>query len=352
MKLTLLKDLKGHEILGKDIITAYGKVLLKKGIVITSDIKRKIEQQGIFFIYVEHDDLKDIKDDTELINLKKNVLQTLPNMFKDLIGCDEKSIKKSITVLDDLVDYVQNENYINLNLYEVKLYDDYTYIHSVDTSIMSIFLGVNMNYSKERLRELAVASLFHDIGKTRISNEIINKPSELSDEEFKEIKKHPEYGMEILKNNPMVSDEIISGVISHHEKYDGNGYPFKLKGDEISEFAKIISVCDVFTAITSDRSYRKKFDPREAYELILAETYRSFDPEIIKLFKETFAVYPLGCPVRLSNNLFGYVVNQNKGYPDRPIIRIVKNEINNKVTPYDINLKDIINVVIVNTMDE
>ncbi|MEG1254943.1 HD-GYP domain-containing protein [Clostridium sp.] len=351
MKLILLKDIKGDEILAKDIITGHGDILLKKGIVITYDIMRKIEQQGIFFVYVEYDDLKDIKDDTKLINLKKNVLQTLPNMFKDLIECNQESINKSLTILDDLVDYIQSENHINLNLYEVKLYDDYTYIHSVDTSIMSVFLGANMKFNKKKLRELAIASLFHDIGKTKISNKIINKPSKLTDEEFQSIKMHPVYGEEILRDNPIFSDDIISGVISHHEKYDGTGYPFKLKGHEISEFARIISVCDVFTAITSNRCYRKKFNPREAYELILAETYRSFDPEIIKLFKETFAVYPLGCPVGLSNKLFGYVINQNSGYPDRPVVRIVRDEFNNKVTPYDINLKDIIDVVVVDTIE-
>ena len=270
-------------------------------------------------------------------------------MFNDLIRYDQKSLSKSLTMVDDLVEYIQNENYINLNLYEVKLYDDYTYIHSVDTSIMSIFLGVNMNLSKSRLRDLAIASLLHDIGKTQIPSGIINKPDKLTEEEFEKIKMHPVYGKDILLNSPLMTEEIIGGVIGHHEKYNGTGYPYGLKGDEISEFAKIISICDVFTAITSDRCYRKKFDPREAYELILAETYTSFDPEIIKLFRDTFAVYPLGCPVYLSNKLFGYVVRQNNGFPDKPIVRVVRDEYNNKISPYEIDLKNIINITIINT---
>lgn len=346
MKLTLLKDLQGNEILAKDIITGSGKTLLNKGIIITDQIRNRIEHQGIFFVYVEDDDLKDIKDDSELIDLKKNALKNLPSMFNDLINYDEKSLSESITIIDDLIEYIQSENYINL--YEVKLYDDYTYIHSVDTSVMSIFLGVNMNLSKSRLRNLAISSLFHDIGKTRISSEIINKPDKLTSEEFVQIKMHPVYGRDILLGNPIMNKEVIDGVIGHHEKYNGTGYPYGLKENEISEFAKIISICDVFTAITSDRSYRKKFDPKEAYELILAETYTSFDPEIIKLFRDTFAVYPLGCPVYLSNNLFGYVVKQNNGFPDRPVVRIMKDEYNNKISPYEIDLKNIINLTIIN----
>lgn len=349
MKLTLLKDMQENEVLAKDIITDCGRILLKKGTIITDQVRSRIQKQGIFFAYVEDDNLKDIKDDDKLINLKKNVLQALPNMFNDLIRYDQKSLSKSLTMVDDLVEYIQNENYINLNLYEVKLYDDYTYIHSVDTSIMSIFLGVNMNLSKSRLRDLAIASLLHDIGKTQIPSGIINKPDKLTEEEFEKIKMHPVYGKDILLNTPLMTEEIIGGVIGHHEKYNGTGYPYGLKGDEISEFAKIISICDVFTAITSDRCYRKKFDPREAYELILAETYTSFDPEIIKLFRDTFAVYPLGCPVYLSNKLFGYVVRQNNGFPDKPIVRVVRDEYNNKISPYEIDLKNIINITIINT---
>lgn len=347
MKLAFLKDLIGNEVLAKDIITGYGKTLLKKGIILTSDIRNKIESQGIFFVYIEDDELNDIVDDTELFELKKNVLTVLPNMFNDLIYFNLNSLNDSMVMLDDLVDYIQTENYINLNLYEVKVYDDYTYIHSVDTGIMSIFLGVNMGLPKDQLRELAVASLFHDIGKTKVPSEIINKPTKLTDEEFEAVKMHPTYGKEILKKNPQFSNIIIDSVASHHEKFNGMGYPLGLKGKEIPLYGRIISVCDVFTAITSDRCYRKKFAPKEAYEFILAQTYTSFDPKIIELFRDTFAVYPLGCPVYLSNGLIGYVVKQNSGFPDKPVVRVIRNKLNEKITPYDINLKEVLNVTII-----
>lgn len=346
MKLAFLKDLIGNEVLAKDIITAYGKILLKKGITLTSNVRNKIESQGIFFVYVEDDNLNDIVDNTEIFELKKNVLQVLPNMFSDLIELNKESLNSSLSLVDDLINYIQEENYINLNLYEVKMYDDYTYAHSVDTGIMSIFLGANMNLPKDKLRELALAALFHDIGKTKIPNTIINKPSRLTPREFEEIKLHPTYGREILSKNTDFSDIIINSVATHHEKYDGTGYPLGLKDKEIPEFGKIISVCDVYTAITADRCYRKKFAPREAYEFILAQTYTSFNPDIIKLFRDTFAVYPLGCPVTLSNGLFGYVVKQNKGFPDKPVVRVVKTKENENITPYDINLEKVLNVII------
>lgn len=346
MKLAFLKDLVGNEILAKDIITAYGKVLLKKGIKLTNNVRDKIESQGIFFVYVEDVNFNDISDNTEIFELKKNVLQVLPNMFNDLIELNKESLNNSLTLVDDLINYIEEKNYINLNLYEVKMYDDYTYAHSVDTGIMSIFLGANMNFPKDKLRELGIAALFHDIGKTRISTEIINKPTKLTDEEFEQIKLHPIYGSEILVKNLDFSRNIVNSVASHHEKYDGTGYPYGIRDNDIPEFGKIISICDVYTAITSDRCYRKKFAPREAYELILAQTYSSFNPDIVKLFRETFAVYPLGCPVTLSNGLYGYVVKQNKGFPDKPVVRVVKTKEGHEITPYDINLEKVLNVVI------
>ncbi|MDU1412949.1 MAG: HD-GYP domain-containing protein [Clostridium sp.] len=346
MKLAFLKDLTGNEILAKDIITGYGKTLLKRGIVLTNTIRKRIESQGIFFVYIEDDELSDVVDDTELLELKKNVLESLPEMFNDIIYFNGIALNKSLGLVDDLIDYIQTENYINLNLYEVKVYDDYTYMHSVDTAIMATFLGTNMNLSRKDLRELSIAALFHDIGKTKVPAEIINKPSKLTLEEFEEVKMHPIYGKDILRKNPEFSDTIIDSVATHHEKFDGTGYALGISGNDIPFYGRVISVCDVFTAITSDRCYRKKFAPKEAYEFILAQTYSSFDPSVINLFRDTFAVYPLGCPVTLSNGFIGYVVKQNKGFPDKPVIRIVSDLNNQKLVPYDINLKEVINVTI------
>lgn len=352
MKLTLVRNLKGNEILSKDIITCSGKVLLKKGVILSSLVISKLLSQGIFFVYIKDDNLNDIvPNDDKFLDLKKTTLESIPNMFNDLITCNELSFNSSLTMLDDLIDYIQSDSTLNLNLYEVKTYDNYTYIHSVDTCIMSIFLGNNLKMSKSELKDLATASMFHDIGKTKISNSIINKPTRLTQSEFEKIKLHPFLGKEILSKNSSISPYIIDGVAQHHEKYDGTGYPFNIKGDDISFLSKIISICDVFTAITADRVYRKKFNPKEAYEYILSQSYTMFDSNIVHVFKDTFAIYPIGCHVLLSNKLKGYVIHQNKGLPDRPIVRIFTDINDKKVSPYDLNLKYNINITILNNIE-
>lgn len=350
MKLVLVKNLNSEEILARDILDLDGKTLLKKGVVLNSRLVNTLIKHGIFYVYIYDENLSDISLDDKLFNLKRNTLEALPNLFNDMISYNDNSLNSSLKIIDELIDYVESDVNINLNLYEVKSYDDYTYNHSVDTCIMSIFLGSNLNLETEVLRNLALASLFHDIGKTSVPNYIVTKPGKLTTEEYKYMKLHPYFGKDILLKHKNLSLEVINGVLQHHEKFNGTGYPANLKEHNISLFARIISICDVYSAITSDRCYRKKFNPREGYELILSQSGTSFDPSMVQLFKSTFAIYPIGCAVLLSNNLVGYVVGQNKGLPDRPLIRIVQDPLCNKITPFEIDLKDNLNITISNSV--
>jgi len=216
---------------------------------------------------------------------------------------------------------------------------------------MSIFLGSNMELSDQELKKLAISSMFHDIGKTKISNKIVNKPDKLTHDEYEQMKLHPFLGKEIVSRNSSMTQSIIDGIAQHHEKFNGTGYPFNISRTDICLFSRIISICDVFTAITADRVYRKKFNPKEAYEYILSQSYFSFDPNIVQIFKNTFAIYPIGCHVLLSNGLKGYIIRQNQGIPDRPVIRIFTDKYDNKLSTYDLDLKTNLNIIIINTVN-
>ena len=347
MKLTFVSNLKGSEVLAKNILRDDGKVLLKAGTKLTKGFIRKLRNFGIFFVYVQHHPLGTITDDKKLNELKEEALKTLPHIFNDLINHDEINLKNSLLVVGNLVDYIIETGVVNINLYEVKTYDNYTYIHSVDTCIMACFIGMSINLDKEELKELAVAAILHDIGKTKISNHIINKKTPLTDAEFIEIKKHPTYGEEILRASNSLSDCIITSVLQHHERIDGKGYPKGLTGNLIHKFAKIISISDVYTAVSANRSYRDKFTPSDAYELILSGSGTMFDSEIVSNFRRTFAIYPLGCCTRLSNGVEGFVVKQNKYFPDKPVIRVVCESNENNLPPYyEIDLLTNLNLVI------
>ncbi|KEH91832.1 HD-GYP domain-containing protein [Clostridium botulinum] len=340
MRLELIENLKGCEILAKDILSSTGEILLKTGIKIEKFMIPKLKRYGVFMVYIKDNRFSDvIEEDNVLTELKQTTLEIMPNLFNELLEGDTKVLSKSMYKMDNLIEQIINQNSINISLYEVKTYDNYTYIHCVDTGIMSVYLGSCLNLDTSKIKELGISAMLHDIGKIKVPNEIINKHGPLTDEEFKIIKKHPIYGRDILTRTNLFSEDIIRGVVEHHERIDGKGYPYGLKDEEISTYGKIITVSDVFTAVSANRSYRMKFDPNEAYEFILAGMGTKFDKEVIKKFKENFAIYPLGCGVKLSNGVQGYVIKQNKNFPDRPIIRVIYDIYTNEpVQPYDIDL--------------
>lgn len=352
MKMVFVKNLKGNEILSKDIYSGDGKILLKSGTRLNLQLIWKIKHYGIFFVYIEDGSLSDVTDDKKLSNLKQKTLTSLPELFKYVSDGNEKSIKSSIFLTKNLVNYIIDKKSININLFEIKNYDKYTYIHSIDTCIMSVFLGTLLSYKKDKLQDLGICAMFHDIGKTMIPVEILNKPGKLTESEYEIMKKHTLLGKDILEKSNVFSKDVIKGVEQHHERIDGSGYPYGLKGNEICEFAKIVAICDVFTAVSANRSYRKRFNPTEAYEYILGGSGTLFDEKIVANFRNNFYIYPLGCCVKLSNNIEGYVVKQNRQFPDRPTIRITYNvNTRKKIIPYEINLINHTNITIVSIVE-
>lgn len=348
MRLEFINRVKVNEILGRNIFTNDGSVLLRSGIKLTQQYIDKLKELGVFYVYVEDSRLDDITVEDEKLNeLKAVTMKNMSRIMKNVTDGNKKGTRDSLSVVEDLVNYIIEMGDVNKSLYDIQTYDNYTYLHCIDTGIMAIFLGMSMNLSKNELKELSIGAILHDIGKIKVPKEIITKPGKLTVEEFEEVKKHPTYGKNILEKNFSISTEILKAVEHHHERVDGNGYPFGLRKNEISKFAKIICVCDVYDAVSNDRSYRDKFNPSDAYELILAGCGNAFDEEIVKRFKETFSVFPLGVCLRLSNGIEGYVIRQNKNFPDRPIIRVLyETKTRKPIKFYEIDLLEYQNIVV------
>lgn len=324
MRLEFINRVKEDEILGKSILSNDGKILLRAGVRLTNTYINKLKELSVFYVYVEDERLDDIMvEDERLTELKQITMKSMSNIVKNIHKCSNKNLKESLSVVEDMIGYVIELGDVNKSLYDIQTYDNYTYVHSLDTCIMAAFLGLSSGFREWELKELGVGAILHDIGKTKVSNKIVGKQGKLTEEEFKEIKKHPVYGGEILRKNITIPNSVISIAEQHHERVDGRGYPNGLEGGQISRYARVVCICDVYDAVSNDRCYRKKFSPNDAYELILAGSGTSFDPDMVRNFKNTFAIYPLGCCVKLSNGEQGYVIRQNSGFPDRPIIRII-----------------------------
>lgn len=348
MRLEFIDNVEENEVLGRNIYTDEGVVLLKEGVELNSYFIDRLKKLGISYVYIKDERFEDIiQMDEKIVELKSSAIKCVSKVMKNGFCEDKNQVKKIVNTLEDLISYVMDNGKINNYLVDIRAHDDYTYIHCVETGVMATFLGISLCLKRDEIKELGVGAILHDIGKIKISNDIINKKGRLTAEEFDEMKKHPMYGKEILEKNYIISDNAIRGVLEHHEKFDGTGYPRGLKGNGISKFGKITCICDTYTAVSSNRSYREKFKPNEAYELILAGSGSMFDDKIVEKFKGTFFVYPLGTRVKLSNNIEGYVIKQNIGFPDRPIIRVIDvKRITSKLF-YEIDLLKYIDLTIV-----
>ena len=199
-----------------------------------------------------------------------------------------------------------------IHIFDLKSHDEYTYHHSISVALLSVATGQSLGFDLRQSMNLGRSALLHDIGKQFIPASIINKRGKLTKEEFAEMMSHPSYGASNLKAKGIGGTGLLSGILFHHEKINGSGYPKGLAGNEIPISAKIVAVADVFDALTSYRSYRNPMTPTAAYEVILNEVGTSFDYSIVEAFIKKLDFYPINSALELSNGQIVYVVeNQN-----------------------------------------
>ena len=209
-----------------------------------------------------------------------------------------------------------------ISLARLKTHDDYSYMHSVAVAALMATLAKQLNLDEAQVRMAAKAGLLHDMGKAVMPLHILNKPGKLTDEEFALIKTHPQQGHALLLAGESVHDVVLDVCLHHHEKMDGTGYPDKLSGDQITLFARMGSVCDVYDAITSNRPYKQGWDPAESIARMAGWAKGHFDPVIFKAFVTSLGIYPVGSLVRLKSGLLAVVTQQNEHALTSPEVKV------------------------------
>lgn len=330
-------------ILGDNLYNNYGDLMLSSGTVLTREYVRSIERLKYNGVYIDDDISKDI----EIINVINDSVraQTVKGIKDVFIHCEKgKDVKQDFRdaklQIENIVDQIFANKNLMVNMIDMKVFDDYTYYHSVNVAVLSIVLGVALDMDREELCNLGFAALMHDIGKVFINKDLLNKNGMLTTAEFEEIKTHSLLGCNHIKKGYGVSNSSYMGILDHHEKYDGGGYPNNLKGNRISWYGRIISVADVYDALTSDRPYRKAMLPSDAMEYIMASTGTLFDPKVVEIFVRKIAPYPIGTCVRLSNGLTGIVLENYESLCLRPRIRIFMDENEMQIEAYELDLAD------------
>lgn len=226
----------------------------------------------------------------------------------------------------ELVDEISGSVFRNpgaiVSLARLKTADDYTYMHSVAVCALMVSLAGQLQLDAATTREVGMAGLLHDLGKAMIPHAVLSKPGKLTDEEFAIVKTHPAEGHKMLVETAGVGEIPLDVVIHHHEKIDGSGYPFGLRGEAISLYAKMGAICDVYDAITSNRPYKVGWDPAESISKMAQWCDGHFDGRIFQAFVKCLGIYPIGSLVRLASGRLGVVMEQSEKSLLTPVVRV------------------------------
>ena len=216
-----------------------------------------------------------------------------------------------MTVVDEVSAAVEHNRQAFLKVLRLKTKDEYTYLHSVAVCALMVALARQLDLDEQSTADLGTAGLLHDIGKMAVPLDLLNKPAKLTDEEFALMQTHPEKGFRLLEKTGDLPPMALDVCRHHHEKIDGTGYPHRLRGTEISLAARMGAICDVYDALTSNRSYKAAWSPVEAITS-MREWEGQFDPELLLAFMKVVGVFPVGMLVRLRTNRLGVVIDGGK----------------------------------------
>jgi len=300
-------------------------VNLKAGTKLTDANITQMKRTDLDGAYI--DDAKSVIRVISSINteIKNEAISGVKNLANDFMsgGVTGEDVDEIGDTTEKLIDTLSSHSDIMVNIADIKMYDDYTFHHSLSVSIMALAIGMELGLNKKQLTELGLSGLLHDIGKVLIPIEIINKPGRLTPEEFNIVKMHPIHAANHLIERKLVPPDSYYGIVGHHEKMDGTGYPRGLKGDEIHKYARILAVADVFDALTSQRPYRKPSPPSEAIEYIMGGMGSHFDEDCVRAFLRKVAPYPVGTIVQLSNGEKATVMENFRDQPLRPLVSVM-----------------------------
>jgi putative nucleotidyltransferase with HDIG domain len=264
--------------------------------------------------------------ESELVNaneIRETTRRAVDTLFQDVARKQRIDFRTIRRIVHETADGVLRNPDAHLCITHLKKRDEYTAQHSINVSILAMVFGRHLGLPREQLETLGIGGLLHDLGKLRTPLEILNKPGKLTPQEFETVKVHPIDGHQILRHEYRLPARIAEAALSHHERYDGSGYPQGLRFDAIPLWGRIIAIADVYDAITSDRAYHNGLSPTEALTKMYGWRRTQFDAELLEQFIQSIGIYPVGTLVELSTGEVGMVVSVNRERRLKPKVKIL-----------------------------
>jgi len=335
MRIISVDSVKGNEVLAKDILNESSSILMKAGTVMKKEYIKRLKELNIGFIYVEDDIAQGVNLTQSLeLQIKEQCQETVREILTKYTYHTEKELEEIITVADEIIYDIMQEPEVIYNLSSIRSKSDSTYSHSLNVCALAVILALKMKLSIKKTREIAIGCLLHDIGFTYITmdyGDLILE--ECSDRIQKEIKKHVIYGYSAVEKLKWLTSASKDIILSHHERLDGSGYPFRLTEEKIKTGSKIAAVCDEFDSRVYG-NLMKKMKVHDAIDYIVSQAGIKFDLEVVRAFVASVAAYPIGALVITNQNEIGIVLRQNPKCPTRPVIRIIQDARGNRLTEW------------------
>ncbi|VBB06857.1 Hypothetical protein LUCI_2094 [Lucifera butyrica] len=330
-----LPDVKPGMVVGAMLLTEKGRLALDVGTVLTENLIERLVNWGIRVVDVrleaeepEPPAWRGLEVNPALLERQRkfdhgyeDTVRAIKTSFDTMRYFREVPIHDMKELAETSIDSLIELSGVVNHLHMARRPNDYTFCHSVNVAVLCGVLGRWLGYTGEVLKSLILAGLLHDVGKTQVPLSILNKPGKLSSPEMESVKQHTTLGYKMVRDIPGLTEDVLFGVLQHHERMDGSGYPFRVPGEKIHPFGKIIAIADIYDAMTSDRVYHNKVTPFEVVASLWREMYDKLDPGICGVFLNNVRDYFLGNHVELSDGREAEVVLMGQTAADRPVVR-------------------------------
>ncbi|RII35240.1 HD-GYP domain-containing protein [Clostridium chromiireducens] len=351
MRLVPIENVKPNTVLGKSLYDVDGRILLRAGVVLRENTIAKIKQINILSIYIVDKYSDEEIEDIIKPELRQKAIITIKEAFSNIGRLNGKNAvrdresdytwqeqsyfynigKMAVSIIDDIL----NRKDVMLALVDIRSMNNYTYSHCVNVAVISLTLGIAFQLPKKKLEALCIGALIHDIGKSLLPKEILDKQGDLSDEDKEIMKQHPRLGYKYLSSTYNINSLSKLIVLQHHERPDGNGYPDGLDKDNIVDLSNIVSIANIYDNLSTDLPSKRAMFPSDVLEFLMSNAGTMFDYNIVNTFCRIVIPYPKGTIVEISTGETAIVEETVPGFPLRPTLKIIESNrvsrINEKV---------------------